>query len=346
LAVEHCEHWCELADWSPRCLLEAANQAARRYHLLKDERELFLNSPLIYHLPDHFSDTIMISTTSAAISKCSASASASAETETETETDTENKAESLISIHSPSRCVVDECYIVLDSAKVSCRDRYPLSCGLVLKLRTALLRLMKRSILRIEGSKRLSDDVSTALCVLYTEVVRMCTSDVGSLAAWPPPILWRAAAELSVKAVSLSGALQSALCEQPLLPSASLLAAGFASAPLGSLLHFSPSFLALVEGYHKRLERPEGTFDPLSVLQPEVSTVVDPALIGALAQLPREECEQCHGRRQVYCGSCGGRRLPAASELLPDRIDCPFDILLIVHWFVFLKLNGTLIFFK
>ena len=36
--------------------------------------------------------------------------------------------------------------------------------------------------------------------------------------------------------------------------------------------------------------------------------------------------------RKIYCGECNGQRLPAASQVLPERISLPFDILLLVHW--------------
>ena len=51
-----------------------------------------------------------------------------------------------------------------------------------------------------------------------------------------------------------------------------------------------------------------------------------------LSSVDREICHRCGGRRQIYCGDCGGVRLNRASSLLPQRVVLPFDVLLIVHW--------------
>lgn len=51
-----------------------------------------------------------------------------------------------------------------------------------------------------------------------------------------------------------------------------------------------------------------------------------------LSEADREVCAVCGGRRQIYCGDCGGVRLPRAGAMLPDRVRLPFDVLLIVHW--------------
>ena len=51
-----------------------------------------------------------------------------------------------------------------------------------------------------------------------------------------------------------------------------------------------------------------------------------------LSEVNREICHLCGGRRQIYCGDCGGVRLDQAESLLPPRVVLPFDVLLIVHW--------------
>ena len=51
-----------------------------------------------------------------------------------------------------------------------------------------------------------------------------------------------------------------------------------------------------------------------------------------LSEVNREICHLCGGRRQIYCGDCGGVRLDQAESLLPSRVVLPFDVLLIVHW--------------
>jgi hypothetical protein len=56
--------------------------------------------------------------------------------------------------------------------------------------------------------------------------------------------------------------------------------------------------------------------------------------LDTLAAAERERCHLCGGKRQIYCGDCGGVRVGRGGELLPRRIVLPFDLLLIVHWLV------------
>jgi hypothetical protein len=56
--------------------------------------------------------------------------------------------------------------------------------------------------------------------------------------------------------------------------------------------------------------------------------------LDALAAAERERCHLCGGKRQIYCGDCGGIRVGQGGELLPRRVVLPFDLLLIVHWLV------------
>eukprot|EP01036_Dinobryon_divergens_P026672 gene26673-35348_t len=80
----------------------------------------------------------------------------------------------------------------------------------------------------------------------------------------------------------------------------------------------------ILEEYHAIVKRPEGTFD----LNLDTETLY---LIEKLSKLPREKCSRCLGCRQVYCGPCG-LRMPNAEELLPARVELPFDVLLLLHW--------------
>ena len=89
---------------------------------------------------------------------------------------------------------------------------------------------------------------------------------------------------------------------------------------------FLPSFLSQVALYHQSLTRPSEIFQNKAENDTELS------LLHSLASLPREECPHCHGRKQVYCGSCQGLRLPSSSLLLPPRIPLPFTVLLLTHW--------------
>ena len=72
---------------------------------------------------------------------------------------------------------------------------------------------------------------------------------------------------------------------------------------------------------------------------PTIAPILNIPIINfsSLSQLHREECHVCKCRRQIYCGSCGGLQMLEASKFLPSRVEIPFDILLIVHWFVIEK---------
>ena len=67
--------------------------------------------------------------------------------------------------------------------------------------------------------------------------------------------------------------------------------------------------------------------------QEQVQEVIasDPRVV-TYAGIERETCLECNGKRQLYCGSCGGLRLAKAIDILPPRVEFPFDILLLLHW--------------
>eukprot|EP00596_Hydrurales_sp_CCMP1899_P002045 CAMPEP_0119053806 /NCGR_PEP_ID=MMETSP1177-20130426/74662_1 /TAXON_ID=2985 /ORGANISM="Ochromonas sp, Strain CCMP1899" /LENGTH=484 /DNA_ID=CAMNT_0007033859 /DNA_START=471 /DNA_END=1922 /DNA_ORIENTATION=- len=185
------------------------------------------------------------------------------------------------------------------------------------------------------------------------------SSEDDLLSLWTPETLSMAATELARKSVFLSAKLQIVLNNQPLLP----------LNKETKRLEFNVVFLQLVQAYHAGVQRPKGTFnldteDSQEGLQDidsnqniaetenetdfiQLSNSVDAINIGngenalveaediitnTLAAIPREVCPLCGGRRQIYCGDCGGVRMDGANNLLPPRVQLPFDVLLIVHW--------------
>lgn len=184
-----------------------------------------------------------------------------------------------------------------------------LTCGLVIKLRCNVNLLYKRSQYKFP---RNNDNKPAQLFNL----VFMFTRDVEELlASWNVQTLWSIAEELSVKSVYLSVPLQKELSVHRLHPLDSITCN----------IRFARSFLIKVEAYHGLVRRPEGTFD-VEVL-PNLNTIKQ------LCSLPRSTCYFCNGCRQIYCGSCGGLRLENVCSLLPERIDLPFDVLLLLHWY-------------
>jgi hypothetical protein len=284
-------------DWTPASFLAIANESARKSNNLKShEDRLQLNTVYPSNiLPDHFSDVEM-----------------------------------LASVSQQGTCR-DENF----------RNRYDLTCGLLIKVRTGIMRLIKRTQLRLarpddeaEFGRRLYLSVKFFLIPRYQEAL---------LAEWDECSLYKAAVELSIKAISLSGNLQQALNFMPLVKRRVQLERE--EAPEFELV-FTEEFLQRVSEYHATTERPDGTFQiesiiprssaatgdsnrDLSLAKSEANTQLE-----SLSQLQRESCPSCASTRQVYCGPCGGVRMPLASALLPDRINLPFDVLLLLHWYV------------
>lgn len=263
---------------------------------------------------------------------------------------------------------VEVCAVLCDEDNQRHR-RHPLTCGLLMKLRTAFIRITKRSVLNTEQRKKLTTDDRN----LY-KLVEAFTTEVDFLHEhWPSTvILYNVAVELATKAINLSPALQRELNSHPLgvprhLPPLVGQVGGPDDQPTGIIqcladatpqrvsIHFNKDFLRRVKQYHEQTRRPDGTFDsPVkasasptkgsgqldddcaddedSGVTGEPADAAKSALLLALANLPKETCPQCRGRRQVYCGDCGGRRMALGDSILPPPVALPFDVLLLLHW--------------
>jgi hypothetical protein len=225
------------------------------------------------------------------------------------------------------------------------RDRYEFCCGLVIKIRTGILRLIKRQLLKREYVNE--DEANCDLSRLMYSSMDHFLVDSGLLILktnWSESSLYMAASELVTKSQNISPTLQKVLFDLPLR-----------KRKLCSInmdedveLIFDESFLAKVAEYHLKMSRPEGTFDLnvtaanddgsrtdfLTAEESAARTSFNSSVpYEELSKVPREICPSCGSRRQIYCGHCGGIRMPMASELLPPRIDLPFNILLILHWY-------------
>jgi hypothetical protein len=239
-------------------------------------------------------------------------------------------------------------------------QKYPLTCGLAMKLRTGLVRVIKRSVLKSAERRLLStEDVN-----LYN-LIEAFTSEPEFLREhWPSaPTLHSVIVEVAIKAINLSPPLHRELCLHPLgvpthIPATAETSARTSAVELNGITYdvsgqnqtsqgriavqFNKDFLRRVRQYHEETRRPAGTFDspvksaaatvaetPDTPQQPE--TALDRTIL-QLANLPKETCPQCRGSRQVYCGDCSGLRMVEADKFLPARVELPFDVLLLLHW--------------
>ena len=199
--------------------------------------------------------------------------------------------------------------IKLESPKIL----FPLCFGLLMKIRSAIRRVEKRT-------KYIPPQDSTSLMNNYVSrfyllILYYTTEKEKLVRNWNAPELHEICDEIVTKSINLSVKLGKEFILQPLeaVPCDS-------SVQIGKII-ISKSFLEGVKAYHAVVQRPEGTFD-----------LVVSDRIQSLAELPRQPCKGCSVNRQIYCGPCGGLRMPNAEDKLPERVELPFDVLLIMHW--------------
>lgn len=187
------------------------------------------------------------------------------------------------------------------------RKRYNPSLGMLNKLRSGLKRLIKRQHIYLNTPPYHYTE-SSALFLLWEALSKESAIDLG----WgDQEMLHQAAEVVALKYLTIWTGLYKNMNMHPLLPPAE-----------GGVLRFYQCLVDAVLAYQASIERPEGTFEDNE----------SKALAATALEYPRETCSACKRRRQIYCGSCGGLRMPEASVLLPPRFGLPFDILLLVHW--------------
>jgi hypothetical protein len=300
-----------LGEFTPKTMFDFANLTSLRSAQIGEiQRVAYLRTPLLTSIPEHFSDLEMLSM----ILNC----------ETEEE-------QAQAQYWSNISCTLNFC----NDKYEKINHRYLLTCGLLIKLKKGLLRIIKKSKLK----RPYNND-------LFYSVVKYNTYDICELQNWNADDLAISTTELCKKSVCLSSELRNELGLMELL-----------NLKLNKdtmMLEFPVSFLDKVAVYHSTVSRPPGTFISLESNSGYVSTdtkngscshgdkiarkeedTKEQALLQFLSNLPREKCTNCGANRQVYCGDCGGLRLPStASKYLPHRINLPFDVLLFHHWYV------------
>ena len=190
---------------------------------------------------------------------------------------------------------------------------FPLNFGLMVKVRSSIRRVEKRAkYIPPQDESALMNSFENRY---YLLVLHWTADKMKLLQHWTPVQLWAIATELVIKSINLNVKLYKDFLYHPLhfQTDSSLVQKG--------LLIVSKEFLERVKAYHSVVQRPQGTFEYEANERGK-----------ALADLPRAACARCKVNRQIYCGPCGGIRLANAEHILPNRIDLPFDILLLLHW--------------
>jgi hypothetical protein len=181
------------------------------------------------------------------------------------------------------------------------------SLGLLVKLRAGLNRLLQRNKLHLD-TPPLNLTKSKALFLLWEAFSKVSALDTQWL---DQDDFLHASDIMALKFLTLSAFLQKRMGFHPLLP------------PVEKYyVRFYQVWVDEVLAYQDSLQRPEGTFEDNGSKD----------IANAAKAYPREMCPKCKKRRQIYCGTCGGLRMPIGGATLPPRVDLPFDILLLVHW--------------
>ncbi len=210
-----------------------------------------------------------------------------------------------------------------------------LTCGLIVKIRSAFQRAYRRSeckFARVDEQERPKQFYNVILGFLSNKSELIDQDCWSSLISYKNaesyyeimdpdrPIeeckdgfhrLWLIAEELTIKMINLSVPLQKIMSNHPLYP----------LDPASHHLQFHQSFVEGIKAYHDTVRRPDGTFD-----------MQEDEHLERLCSTERVVCGLCLGKRQLYCGPCGGIRMNYSEELLPPRVVMPFDILLLLHY--------------
>ena len=197
--------------------------------------------------------------------------------------------------------------------------RYRLTCGLLIQVRHANLRMAGRNIY---AGATLADKELAANNRYFAQISHFCCKeDRGVLEAYSGEgVLHELVLELVSKKMILSKKLVKVFEAEPL--------------PLRDehtgLLKFRASFVTALEEYFHRVEKPVSEGEGAGVGRERWFPEMD-----SLMAIGREECDGCHLMRGLYCANCGGRRTREAEKVLPRRIskaEMPFDILMVLHY--------------
>lgn len=164
---------------------------------------------------------------------------------------------------------------------------FPIKLGFVIDVATGMYRVVKRSLIPAPAENNYESRF-LSLISYYSKGDEI----KALLQHWKLDSLLHHSNALSKKASNLSHELMREFDYHPVLPPGR--DGGFS---------FHPEFLAEVAAYHRTLSRPDDVFVG------KASDDVELTMLRDLAGLDREECPRCHGRRQIYCGNCGGIRL-------------------------------------
>ena len=192
---------------------------------------------------------------------------------------------------------------------------YPLTWGLMVRLRTANARCEKTTRIYVPKDEKGQIMLSwnQTLNSLSVENRQFLTSN------WTPESLNHDLTEISQKRCNISLELGNKLDHMPALP----------RDPENGLLQFDLAFLTELASYLTSVARPGAGANNAETFEKEIKD----SLLVDLSAMKREKCIGCNGNRYMYCGTCGGVRMPEADAILPPRINLEdFDVLVLLHW--------------
>ncbi len=183
--------------------------------------------------------------------------------------------------------------------------QYHLTYGLILKLRNATKRMIKRMMMPAPTDLH-EDTYGHRLLKLLQYFAKDSNEQLYHL---DPETIWEISEDVSSKNSVLSPKLQSQLFHHEVII-------------LEKKAVFTDEYIEKVKNYFLHVKRPEGTFD---------WKFDDYPLIPTLIKTAREKCNGCNSMRHIYCGPCG-RLVDSMEPLIGKKLTLPFDLLVIIHW--------------
>ena len=223
----------------------------------------------------------------------------------------------------------------------STHQTFALTHGLFIKCRAACARVVKKNLFRPPADAFAEAGRFVKLLYHLTRpedrillIGAFCEGECPMLAPLTPMEIFLLSEESLCKSLNLSPALQREFNSVPFVVVKNTLSLQQPTADCSVpriRMDFPRDFVAKVSAYMDSVNRPVAT-RAAAICTDSQLTVGFEDIMSRLSSLPREECPECGSHRSLYCGPCGGARLPAAHLVLPPRVSLPyFELVLVLH---------------